>query len=168
MKEAGYSENIRVVIKKKGHAAAHHGGAWKVAYADFVTAMMALFLVLWIIGASSQVKGAVSLYFSNPDFFKGGAGILKDTTKSSAGEELLQKPKVLDSEIMKKTFDSENIKKEVSKLTEEGKKIGNIISSNPDLGKFKDKVNISVTQAGMKIELIENSEGLFLMWEVRK
>jgi len=55
------------VIRKKvsGHGG-HHGGAWKVAYADFVTAMMALFIVLWLTSADDQVKQAVSAYFNNP------------------------------------------------------------------------------------------------------
>ena len=48
---------VRIVIKKKkGHGGGHHGGAWKVAYADFVTAMMALFIVLWIVGQNNSVK----------------------------------------------------------------------------------------------------------------
>lgn len=51
-------------IKKGGHG--HHGGSWKVAYADFVTAMMALFIVLWIVGQSDPVKQAVSAYFIDP------------------------------------------------------------------------------------------------------
>src|SRR5580698_4944779 len=56
-----------IIIKrgKKGHAA-HHGGAWKVAYADFVTAMMALFMVLWLVSSSDQVKKAVGGYFNDP------------------------------------------------------------------------------------------------------
>jgi chemotaxis protein MotB len=56
-----------IVIKKKvvGHGG-HHGGAWKVAYADFVTAMMALFIVLWLLNSSVQVKKAVAGYFNDP------------------------------------------------------------------------------------------------------
>src|ERR1043166_7543096 len=56
-----------VVIKKKqsGHAG-HHGGAWKVAYADFVTAMMALFIVLWLMNADAETKKQVSSYLNNP------------------------------------------------------------------------------------------------------
>jgi len=56
---------IRVIKKKKGHDG-HHGGAWKVAYADFVTAMMAFFLVMWIVGLSQNIKDAVAGYFSDP------------------------------------------------------------------------------------------------------
>ena len=56
---------IIVKRKKKGHGG-HHGGAWKVAFADFVTAMMALFIVLWLLSSSEQVKKAVGGYFSDP------------------------------------------------------------------------------------------------------
>jgi chemotaxis protein MotB len=53
-------------VKKGGHAAAH-GGAWKVAYADFVTAMMCFFLVMWLMGADEATKAAVAAYFNNPN-----------------------------------------------------------------------------------------------------
>ena len=56
-----------IVIKKKGGHGGHHGGAWKVAYADFVTAMMALFIVLWLMNSSKQIQEAVGGYFKDPD-----------------------------------------------------------------------------------------------------
>ncbi len=55
-----------IIIKKKGGHGGHHGGAWKVAYADFVTAMMALFIVLWLMNSSKQVQEAVGGYFKDP------------------------------------------------------------------------------------------------------
>src|SRR5690242_20887972 len=56
-----------IIIKKKaGHGGGHHGGAWKVAYADFVTAMMALFIVLWLMNSSKQIQEAVGGYFKDP------------------------------------------------------------------------------------------------------
>src|SRR2546423_7340707 len=62
---------IRIVKKKGGHEG-HHGGAWKVAYADFVTAMMAFFMVMWIIGMDQHVRDSIEGYFSNPVGFKKG------------------------------------------------------------------------------------------------
>ena len=60
-------KNITIVIKKITHAGhGHHGGAWKVAYADFVTAMMAFFLVMWLLGSDEEIKAAVAQYFNNP------------------------------------------------------------------------------------------------------
>ena len=57
---------VRIIYKKKGHGHGHHGGAWKVAFADFMTAMFAMFLVLWLINQSSDVKSAVAGYFQDP------------------------------------------------------------------------------------------------------
>ena len=57
--------NIIVIKRKSGHAG-HHGGAWKVAYADFVTAMMALFIVLWLMNTSKPIQDAISGYFKDP------------------------------------------------------------------------------------------------------
>src|SRR5580658_5223102 len=55
-----------IIIKKKGAHGGHHGGAWKVAYADFVTAMMALFIVLWLLNTSEKVQKEVAGYFKDP------------------------------------------------------------------------------------------------------
>jgi chemotaxis protein MotB len=55
-----------IIIRKKVVHGGDHGGAWKVAYADFVTAMMALFIVLWLLASSEQVKKAVAGYFIDP------------------------------------------------------------------------------------------------------
>jgi len=67
-----------IIIKKIKKHSGQHGGAWKVAYADFVTAMMALFIVLWVLGQDNGVKEAVAHYFKNPvGFSNGGKNILK-------------------------------------------------------------------------------------------
>jgi chemotaxis protein MotB len=58
--------NAPIIIKKVSGHGGHHGGAWKVAYADFVTAMMALFIVLWLLNSSKQVQEAVGGYFKDP------------------------------------------------------------------------------------------------------
>src|SRR3954466_8903539 len=60
---------VIIVRRKKGHGGGHHGGAWKVAYADFVTAMMAFFLVMWLVTQSKDVKQAVGGYFRDPGVF---------------------------------------------------------------------------------------------------
>ena len=67
---SGEGKKIIIVRKKKGGHHEDHGGAWKVAYADFVTAMMAFFLVMWILGMDQGVKDMVEGYFSNPVGFK--------------------------------------------------------------------------------------------------
>src|SRR5215831_7536300 len=73
-----------IVIKKKGGHGGHHGGAWKVAYADFVTAMMALFIVLWLLNTSDNVKKAISAYFNDPS----GAGKQLGSASAGSGETL--------------------------------------------------------------------------------
>ncbi|MGE0817010.1 MAG: flagellar motor protein MotB, partial [Vicinamibacterales bacterium] len=59
-----------IIVRKKGGHGGHHGGAWKVAYADFVTAMMAFFLVMWLVTQSKEVKSAVGGYFRDPGVFE--------------------------------------------------------------------------------------------------
>src|SRR4051795_7102777 len=71
-----------VIVKKKAGHGGHHGGAWKVAYADFVTAMMALFIVLWLLNTSKQVQEAVGGYFKDPT----GTSKKVGTNQSGAGE----------------------------------------------------------------------------------
>jgi chemotaxis protein MotB len=63
---------IIIVKRRKKVRHQHHGGSWKVAYADFVTAMMAFFMVMWILGMDENLRKAVEGYFSNPVGFKKG------------------------------------------------------------------------------------------------
>src|SRR3954465_9736682 len=72
---------IIVIREKHGHGG-HHGGAWKVAYADFVTAMMALFIVLWLLSSSETVKKAVGGYFNDPS----GSGKMAGTSMAASGQ----------------------------------------------------------------------------------
>src|SRR5436853_189632 len=70
---SGEAPVIRIIRKKKA-GGGHHGGAWKVAYADFVTAMMAFFLVMWIVGLSKPTREAIANYFKNPTMFSSKGG----------------------------------------------------------------------------------------------
>lgn len=135
---------VRIIVKKKRGHAGHHGGAWKVAYADFVTAMMALFIVLWIVGQSAAVKQAVAAYFKDPGVFESGrgGGLLQGSSGAAPA------PTV-------------NVASEIEKLKVEAKKLEEAIAANPDFNKFKDMIQITVTKEGMRIELLENSTGLF-------
>ena len=75
-----------IIIKKKASHSGHHGGAWKVAYADFVTAMMALFIVLWLLNPSKPVKEAIAGYFRDPSGTAGKLG----TSSEGPGKNLSQ------------------------------------------------------------------------------
>ncbi len=137
---------IRIVRKKKGHGGAH-GGAWKVAYADFVTAMMALFIVLWIVGQSKQVKQFVANYFKDPGAFfdntKGG-GIFSGS--NLVGQEFAVDPA---------------LKREHEEMAKIGEAIRESLSQDPSLALLKDQVTIQIVQEGMRIELLEGTNAFF-------
>jgi chemotaxis protein MotB len=141
---------IIVVKKKKGHGG-HHGGAWKVAYADLVTAMMALFIVLWIVGQSKEVKQSISGYFKDPGVFTSGrsGGILPGAQETSP----LPPPPVV-IEVDKRASEMEALKAEATEISE-------TIAQTPEFSKFKDKIKVTVTDEGLRIDLVEESEGLF-------
>jgi len=127
---------IIIVRKKKGGHGGHHGGAWKVAYADFVTAMMALFIVLWLLASSEEVQKAVGGYFQDPT----GTGKLQGSTKGGLGEALVI------------TRDDMNELKD---------KIEQAMREMPKFDQLKSNVQITVTNEGLRIELLENEAGLF-------
>lgn len=125
-----------IVVKKKGGGHGHHGGAWKVAYADFVTAMMALFIVLWLLSSSEKVKKAVGGYFQDPS----GNGNLAGSNMAGVGESL-------------------NLSKDdMSKLKE---KIEDAMKQLPKFEQLQKNIQITVTGEGLRIELLENEKGLF-------
>ncbi len=136
-----------IVIKKKGGHEGHHGGAWKVAYADFVTAMMAFFLVMWLVNQSDAVKKAVQGYFQDPVGFmdKYGKSVLDGG--NSAIENL--------------QFEKDNLESRMSveseKLTEVGKQVAQAIQNLPKVGDMKDQIEIEVTPEGLRINLIDAS-----------
>lgn len=128
--------NEVIIIKKRASHSSHHGGAWKVAYADFVTAMMALFIVLWLMNASKQVKEAVGGYFKDPRGFAKVVG----TNKNGSGDFVALK------------------KEDMQKLKEE--LLRSIHHLDP-LDKLKNQIEITVTQEGLRIELMESAKGTF-------
>ena len=125
-----------VIIKKKSGHGGHHGGAWKVAYADFVTAMMALFIVLWLMNASKQVQEAVGGYFKDPR----GLAKVVGTNKNGTGEFVALK------------------KEDMQKLKDE--LLRSIHHLDP-LDKLKNQIEITITQEGLRIELMESAKGTF-------
>jgi len=161
MNENKHNIPIRFIIKKKGHGG-HHGGAWKVAYSDFVTAMMALFIVLWIVSQNNSIKQAIAQYFKDPTIFIGGSGIHTGMSKTPSFVIFPKEGTKSDNDTFK-TFQDEitKVRNEINKLSEESKKIEKIISATPGFEKFKDRIQLSVNEEGLRIELIENSEGLF-------
>jgi chemotaxis protein MotB len=126
---------IIIVKKKVGHGG-HHGGAWKVAYADFVTAMMALFIVLWLMNSSKQVQEAVGGYFKDP------TGTSKKVGSSMVG---MGENFVLTRDDMPKL--KEQLQKAMKQMT--------------DFEKLKSHIEMTVTAEGLRIELSESASGTF-------
>jgi chemotaxis protein MotB len=130
---------IIIVKKKKAAHAAHHGGAWKVAYADFVTAMMALFIVLWLMNSDQKTKEAIGGYFKDP------SGKSSDTGNGEAGS----------GENMSLTRkDLEGLKQRIEQALKQRANFETVL---------KDKIQMTVTGEGLRIEFLENEAGLFFV-----
>jgi len=124
-----------IVIKKKGGHGGHHGGAWKVAYADFVTAMMALFIVLWLLSSDVKVKKAVAGYFQDP----------KSSFKETGTDKVGQGDSI--------PVDKNNVqllKQEIQKAIKD-----------QNMDKLGKQIEITITPEGLRIELIEDKNGTF-------
>jgi chemotaxis protein MotB len=131
-------ENKRpiIVIKKTGDHGGHHGGAWKVAYADFVTAMIALFIVLWLMNSSKQVQEAVGGYFKDPT----GTSKKVGSNMMGAGDNF--------------TLSRDNMPKLKDQLQ-------TTIRQMADFEKIKSHIEMTVTGEGLRIELSESANGTF-------
>ena len=127
-----------IVIKRNSGHSGHHGGAWKVAYADFVTAMMSLFIVLWLMNSSDKVKKAVAGYFNDPR----GTGTMMGTTMKGTGE----------------TAATASTTDDMKKLKE---KIEQQIMAKKDLQTLSKQIEITITPEGLRIELLEDKNGTF-------
>ena len=125
-----------IIVKKKGGHGGHHGGAWKVAYADFVTAMMSLFIVLWLLSSSKPVQEAVGGYFRDPS----GTADKKGTINAGAGENF--------------TLTKDDMPKLKDQLEEK-------IRQMNDFEKLKSHVEMTITSEGLRIELMESASGTF-------
>ena len=125
-----------IIIKKKVGHAGHHGGAWKVAYADFVTAMMALFIVLWLLNTSKAVQEAVGGYFKDPT----GTAKQVGSNLQGAGENF-----VLTKDNMPKLKDQ----------------LQRAIHEMNDFDKLKSHIEMTITAEGLRIELMEGATGTF-------
>jgi chemotaxis protein MotB len=168
---AGDAKKLQPIIikrvKKGGHAA--HGGAWKIAYADFVTAMMAFFLLMWLLGSTSEGdKKGISDYFQSPlkVAMQGGAGAgASNSIISGGGNDLTQQvgqSRKGDGEVKsakKMSGDQakiERAKNEAQKLAALAAKIAGAISSNPRMAEFSSQIKLEVTPDGLQIQIVDD------------
>jgi chemotaxis protein MotB len=140
--------NIIIIKKKKGGHAGHHGGAWKVAFADFMTAMMAFFLVMWLIGQNASTKKAIASYFRDPGVFETTAGsLMKGGNTSLDGKPSVNK--ALFEEAQRKA------------LERAGARIREELGKQGGLNGLDKQVSIQLTKEGLRIELLDSDESTF-------
>ena len=154
-------------IKKSGHAV--HGGAWKIAYADFVTAMMAFFLLMWLLGstAKGELQG-IAAYFSSPlkVAMTGGDGAGNSSSVIPGGGNDLTKVhgqvRRSDSETEKErrmsidTARTERARQDAARIKALQSKIDAMITENPRLNEYKSQIRIDVTPDGLQIQIVDN------------
>lgn len=142
-------KKIIIIKKKSGGHGGHHGGAWKLAYADFVTAMMAFFMVLWLVGLDDTTKKAVESYFANPvgnkSAYSGGASPV------ASGSSPMRVSKDALKLIVRKV--------EEQQFREFKQRIAARIDSNPALEGLKGSIEVIITKDGLRIELVEKGSG---------
>jgi chemotaxis protein MotB len=140
---------IQIIVRKRAHGHAAHGGAWKVAFADFMTGMFALFLVLWLVNQSSDVKSAIAGYFQDPlgRASEHGSAIIPGQGTQAATNRPMEQSDVVDIK-----------RKPRERLAEQ---IRERIDETPEFSSVRQNIEILVTEDGLRIELLEDSSGVF-------
>jgi len=167
---SGDSKKLQPIIikrvKKGGHAA--HGGAWKIAYADFVTAMMAFFLLMWLLGSTTEGdKKGIADYFSAPlkvsllaggttsgdssSIVRGGGTDLSRADGQVKNGEVEAQRRTLQLKALK----AEQRRAEVSRLEELKKKVDNVLASNPKLAAMRSQIRLEMTRDGLRIQIVD-------------
>ena len=129
-------ESIVIIKKKRAQHGGHHGGAWKVAYADFVTAMMSFFMVMWLMGSSESVKKSVASYFQDPK----GTSKLQGSSMNGTGTSF--------------PLDKADMGKLKEQLLQSARQL-------PNFEKLRKQIDISASPDGLRIELLEDQGGTF-------
>jgi chemotaxis protein MotB len=154
-------ETLIIVKKPRGGHGGHNGGAWKVAYADFVTALLALFIVLWIVGQNQQTKKAIAQYFRHPGVFETTTGtVLPEETGLVPG--ISEQEKIVDPAVVA----AENLRAYQRQLQEVllghvEMRLQSRLATIPELARLKDQVEITTTEEGLRIDLLEKDGSSF-------
>ncbi|MDO8283903.1 MAG: flagellar motor protein MotB [Rhodoferax sp.] len=170
---AGDAKKLQPIIikrvKKGGHAV--HGGAWKIAYADFVTAMMAFFLLMWLLGSTSEGdKKGISDYFQSPMkvAMQGGSGagasasvvngggsdLTQSSGQSKRGDGADKRAKKMSGDQKK----SEAAKRDAKMLAALSAKIAAAISGNPKMAEFSSQIRLEITPDGLQIQIVDDQK----------
>lgn len=156
-----------VIKRKKVVAGAHHGGAWKIAYADFVTAMMAFFLLMWLLGSTAKGDlNGIAEYFQNPlkvsstggsgsgdasSIIPGGGKDLTRTVGQAQKGDQEARKKGSPDDVARKAFEA----KERAMLKELKQRIEKMIEGNPALRQFKNQLLLDITSEGLRIQIVD-------------
>ena len=152
-------------IKKAGHAA--HGGAWKIAYADFVTAMMAFFLLMWLLGSTTEGdKKGIADYFQSPlkvalmggsgsgdssHVIKGGGADMTRTTGQVKSGETAAERRTINLKALKE----EQRRAEISRLEDLMKRVKDKLAQNPQLAAMSAQIRLDMTHDGLRIQIVD-------------
>lgn len=170
------NETVRVIIKKKkgGHAA-HHGGAWKVAYADFVTAMMALFMVLWLLTqADVKLRSQIAQYFRDPGILPGGSLVSHDQMPAHRRD-----PAVVENDVVlmhnqelrdRQERREQEASAEQTRLEEQAQAIEQAIKKlavdDESIKKLRDQVIVEVRDSGLSIQVVDQAGDSQLLFDL--
>ena len=153
-------------VKKGGHAA--HGGAWKIAYADFMTAMMAFFLLMWLLGSTTEGdKKGIADYFNSPlkVAMLGGSGagdatsILKgggNNLAESVGQNKKGKSETADEKAKKKALRAEQMRAEAERLSALKQRVEEVIANDERLAKYRSQIQLDLTAEGLRIQIVDD------------
>jgi chemotaxis protein MotB len=168
---AGDSKKLQPIIvkriKKGGHG--HHGGAWKIAYADFVTAMMAFFLLMWLLGSTTEGdKKGIADYFSSPlkiallssgsgagdssHVLKGGGQDLTRTTGQVKRGDISAPRATINLQALK----AEQVRAEIARLEDLKQRVEQKIRGNPKLGPLSGQIRLDMTRDGLRIQIVDD------------
>ncbi len=139
--------NPIIIKKSKPHGGDHHGGAWKVAYADFVTAMMALFIVLWVLGQDDAIKESVAKYFKDPIGLSTKGRVILEGTTSKPLEDVK-------SQMDQKATEALQLKNMGDKLLTE-------LQRDPEFSNITAQIKIEIIDEGLRIEMLDSDENVF-------
>jgi len=143
-----------IIVKKiKKGGGGHHGGAWKIAYADFVTAMMAFFLLMWLLGSTSKAqKEGIAEYFQTPlhmVLMGPSLGQSDSALKNTGGKDVTKKQGQV------KPVEGDPGKLKTVKLEALKAKIEQAIEDNPTLQQFKSQLKLDITSEGLRVQIID-------------
>jgi chemotaxis protein MotB len=171
--EAGHNQPIIVKKIKKGGHGGHHGGAWKVAYADFVTAMMAFFLLLWLLSTTSvEQRSGIADYFTPTTAtlakVSGAGDILSGRSLSDGvrvgdgGSPAVMVAVQIPKAATEKDIEELKAKKEQEACDEARQALERTISENPELSDLQNNIRVDMTEKGMRIQVVDKEgSGLF-------